>query len=149
MRAWYDGAQRARAAAHRAAPLGVGADHEARLVDEVHDRQAERVAQVDEARELVGRVRRQAAAVVLGVGREHADRAPVEAARARVISGGPKRRPISKTDPRSSTSSTMRRMSYGCAASRGTIAAQLLLAALGESPLDAAIGGASHTLPGR
>ena len=73
-----DGEQRAGAAAHRARALGLGADHEARLVDEVRHRQAELVAQVDEAHELVRGVAGQPAAVVLRIGGQHADRAAVE-----------------------------------------------------------------------
>ena len=68
-----NGVERAGAAADRAGALGLGADHEAGLVDEVHDGQVELVAEVDEAGELLGGVRGQPAAVVLRIGGEHAD----------------------------------------------------------------------------
>ena len=48
------------------------------LVDEVHDRQPELVAEVDEAGHLVGGLRGQAAAEVRGIGCQHADRPAVE-----------------------------------------------------------------------
>src|SRR5437763_1329503 len=69
----------ARASPDRALALSLGADHESRLVDEVDDRQAELVAGVDEARELLGRRRGKAAAVVARIGGEHADRPALEA----------------------------------------------------------------------
>ena len=73
-----DGGQRAGAAADRRLALGLGADQEAGHVDEVDDRQAELVAQVDEARLLLRGVGGHAAAVVLGVGGDDADRPALE-----------------------------------------------------------------------
>ena len=56
-----------------------GADDEAGLVDEVHRRQVEGVAEVDEAGHLLAAVGGQPAAVVVGVVGEHADGVAVEA----------------------------------------------------------------------
>jgi hypothetical protein len=103
------GEEQAGAAPHRVRPLGLGPDHEAGLVDEVDDRKAELIAGVDEARLLVRGVPGQAAAVVLGVGGDHATGRPARRASA-VIEDPPKRRPSSKTEPRSKTSSRTRRI---------------------------------------
>ena len=45
-----DRGERTRAVADRRGLLGVGADHEAGIVDEVHDREMERLGEIDEAR---------------------------------------------------------------------------------------------------
>ena len=95
-----DGEQRARAAADRARALGLGADHEAGLVDEVDDRQAELVAEVDEAHELVRRVAGQAAAVVLGVARRARRPGRPSSRASAVISERPWRAPSSNTRAR-------------------------------------------------
>ena len=73
-----DRRERARAVADRAGLLGLDADHEARHVDEMHDRQVERVGEIDEARDLLRRIRGPAAAVEIGIARQHGDRPAVE-----------------------------------------------------------------------
>ena len=73
-----DRGERAHAVADRAALLGLDADLEARVVDEVHDRQVERVAEVDEADHLLRRVGVDRAAALARIVREHADRDAVE-----------------------------------------------------------------------
>jgi hypothetical protein len=59
--------------------LDRGADHEAGHVGEEQQRQAERVAQPDEVRGLVGRVDEEHAALLLGLVGDDADRPAVEA----------------------------------------------------------------------
>ena len=127
-----DGVQRPGAAADRAGALGVGADQEARLIDEVGERQVELVAEVDEAGELLGGVRGQAAARS-GWGRRRARRPGRPSSRASaVISDGPKRAPISNIEPRSSTPSRMRRILYGRARVARDDPDELLLAPVGR-----------------
>ena len=108
------------------------ADDEAGLVDEVDDRQAERVAQVDEARELVGRVGGQAAARS-GCGSEARTPTGRPSSRASaVISERPKRAPISKTEPRSNTASRIAAHLVRLARVARDDAEQLLLAPVGR-----------------
>ena len=70
--------ERAGAVADRARLLGRGADQEARVVDEVHDREPERLREVDEPLDLARRVRGPTAGVVVRIVREHRDRPAVE-----------------------------------------------------------------------
>ena len=65
--------------AHGRGALGVGADHEAGRVAEEQHGQLERVAQLQEARRLVGAVGVDRAAEVGGIVGEHPERAAVEA----------------------------------------------------------------------
>ena len=74
-----DRADHLRAVADDAFALDLRADHEARHVGEEQQRDVERVARLDEARGLVGRVAEQHAALVLGLVRDDPDRVPVQA----------------------------------------------------------------------
>ena len=59
--------------------LGLGADQEARLVDEAHDRQVEGVAQVDVAAQLLRGLGGHRAGVEVRIVRDHADRLAAQA----------------------------------------------------------------------
>ena len=104
-----NGVQRPGAAADGALAPRRRPDHEAGLVDEVHDRQVELVAQVDEARELVGGRGAEPAAVMRGVGSEHPHRASVEPGQ-RGDQRAAEAAPSSRIEPRSRTSSRTARI---------------------------------------
>ena len=59
--------QRPRTVPDRRGPLGGRPDEEARLVDEVNDREVEGVSEIDEPGDLLGRVRGPGPAVLIGV----------------------------------------------------------------------------------
>jgi hypothetical protein len=100
-----DRVEHLRAVADDAAGLDLRADHEAGHVHEEDERDAERVAQVDEPRDLVGRVVVEDAAELLGLRGDDARRAPAEAAEP--VSTGA--RPLGLSS-KNSPSSTMREM---------------------------------------
>ena len=79
VRRLIDGGERADALADRALLFGGDTDEEAGVVDEVHERQAEGVAEVDEARHLFGGGGIDGAGVEGRVVRHHADGDAVEA----------------------------------------------------------------------
>ena len=68
---------------HRAGALRSGADHEARFVDEAHDRQVEGVTQVDEASHLEGSLGLHGAGVETWIVGDDADRVSGETREAR------------------------------------------------------------------
>jgi len=78
-----DRRERTGAVADRACPLRRRADQEARLVDEVHARHVERVAEVDETGHLLRRRPVEPAAAMERIAREDADREAVEPREAR------------------------------------------------------------------
>ena len=68
-----DGGQRADALADRARPLSVNAQEETRVVHEVDDGEAERIAEIDEARHLLAGVCVDGARVEVRIVRHDAD----------------------------------------------------------------------------
>ena len=77
------GHEHARHVAHRAGRLRLGPDHEAGRVAEEQDRQVERVAQLEEARGLVGAGRVDRAAEMRRVVGDDAERLALDRAPAR------------------------------------------------------------------